>query len=292
MQPSAACEVCCVGCARRAVLRVHALRCAAPRPLGPHLQLGQQVGQQAGPGPGEVKARHLGEHHGDLLGDRGESTSRGVRQGPTAIERACAAAARLASVLLTSAHGGSAAHRTQRTHLPAPQSAGPAAPPGPADAPAGAPSPPPRETCRGRARGVEAGQRRQDGGQEGFRATCIVRQKLGARCLSGSLPVVNARICSPCGPACSRLLHGLPAPHPGSRDRQYLLQLFLKCTAASQRAEWSASLLARISCRTRRPDGPSVGGNSRGGMPGCNGMQQLLAAWEHNLLQPPVPRDC
>lgn len=36
--------------------------------------------------------------------------------------------------------------------------------------------------------------------------------------------------------------------HPGRRDRQYLLQLFLKCTAASQRAEWSASLLARISC--------------------------------------------
>lgn len=41
-----------------------------------------------------------------------------------------------------------------------------------------------------------------------------------------------------------------PAPYPGRRDRQYLLQLFLKCTAASQRAEWSASLLARISCST------------------------------------------
>lgn len=36
--------------------------------------------------------------------------------------------------------------------------------------------------------------------------------------------------------------------HPGSRERQYLLQLFLKCTAASQCAERSASLLARISC--------------------------------------------
>lgn len=56
-------------------------------------------------------------------------------------------------------------------------------------------------------------------------------------------------------PAHTVCIMRLPAPaatrrstHPGRRERQYLLQLFLKCTAASQRAEWSASLLARISC--------------------------------------------
>lgn len=46
---------------------------------------------------------------------------------------------------------------------------------------------------------------------------------------------------------CERII-SLPT-HPCSLDRQYLLTEFLRCTAANHRAEWSTSLLSRISCK-------------------------------------------
>ena len=55
--------------------------------------------------------------------------------------------------------------------------------------------------------------------------------------------------------------------HPGSLDRQYLFILFLKCTAASQRALWSASLLAIISCKPE---------TELGALPSCQSKLQSL----------------